>query len=119
MSDRERDMDEGRFEHRLQAAFARAEAELEGDAGFANRVMARLEGSGGAAFNRKRLFILGGAGSVGTAAAGSQLEGLIRQIPMPDGPYAELFLSVGPETIAAAALALPLMLVAWLARNMA
>jgi len=94
------------FDARLKAAFAAAQEPLEQEAEarqFADKVTAHL-----AKPNRKRAIILGGAGSTGSAIAGTQLEGAFGQV---QGVSAEggwnMLLSFGsPEVMAAAALAL-------------
>jgi hypothetical protein len=92
------------FDQRLKAAFADAaaplERETESDA-FARRVMERLANP-----DRKRVLILGGAGSTGSAIAGTQLENLFGNVQLPsDGLMATAGFLMSPEVMAAGAMA--------------
>ena len=93
------------FEHRLKAAFADAQAPLEAPAeadAFTEKALKRL-----ASPNRKRVLILGGAGSTGSAVAGTQLEGVFANMQVPaEGLVANMAFLVSPEAMAAGALAL-------------
>ncbi len=92
------------FDQRLKAAFADAQAPLEAPAeadAFTQKAVQRLANP-----NRKRVLILGGAGSTGSAVAGTQLEGVFANIPAPaDGLMSNLAFLMSPEAMAAAALA--------------
>jgi len=99
------------FDERLKAAFAQAakplETEVQADA-FANRVVERLSNP-----NRKRVLILGGAGSTGSAIAGTQLEGVFSGVEIPtDGLLSNVSFLMSPEIMAAAALAIAVGMVA-------
>jgi hypothetical protein len=99
------------FDARLKAAFAAAQEPLdheEESRRFAEKVSARL-----AKPNRKRAIILGGAGSTGSAIAGTQLEGALGQVQgasatasAAEGSWNMLLTFGSPEVMAAAALAL-------------
>ena len=99
------------FDERLKAAFAKAAEPLEREEAsdaFTHGVMQRLSHP-----NRKRVLLLGGAGSTGSAIAGSQLEGVMGNLQMPtDGAWATVGLLMTPEALAAAAMAVTLGLVA-------
>jgi putative NADH-flavin reductase len=93
------------FDERLKAAFARAaeslETEKQADA-FAHRVVTRLSNPG-----RKRFIMLGGAGSTGSAVAGTQLEGVLSNVQVPtEGLMANAAFLMSPEVMAAAAIAI-------------
>lgn len=96
---------EDAFDQRLKAAFAQAQAPLEQPTeaeAFAHKVVQRLSSP-----NRKRVLILGGAGSTGSAVAGTQLEGIFSSMPVPaDGIMANMAFLMSPEAMAAGALAL-------------
>ena len=99
------------FDERLKAAFAQAaepvETEAEADA-FAHKVMHKLANP-----DRKRVLILGGAGSTGSAIAGTQLEGLFGNMQVPtEGLLANASFLMGPETMAAGAMAVAVAVVA-------
>lgn len=99
------------FDQRLMAAFAEASEPLndkaEADA-FAAKVVAQLSHP-----DRKRALMLGGAGSIGSAIAGTQLEGVFDQVQIPvDGLLANFAFLMSPETMAALAMAVALGMVA-------
>jgi hypothetical protein len=99
------------FDQRLMAAFAEASEPLndkaEADA-FAAKVVAQLSHP-----DRKRALMLGGAGSIGSAIAGTQLEGVFDQVQIPvDGLMANFGFLMSPETMAALAMAVALGMVA-------
>ncbi len=99
------------FDQRLKVAFAEAAEPLndkaEADA-FAAQIVAQLSHP-----DRKRALMLGGAGSIGSAIAGSQLEGVFDQVHIPtDGLLANVAFLMSPETMAALALAVALGMVA-------
>ena len=100
------------FDQRLKAAFADADApmqrESEADA-FMQKVVNRLSSP-----DRKRVLILGGAGSTGSAIAGTQLEGLFNQVTAPatDGLLANVAFLMSPEVMAAGAMAIAVGVVA-------
>jgi NAD(P)H-dependent FMN reductase len=99
------------FDARLKAAFADAAAPLERESesdAFAKSVVERLSRP-----DRKRVLILGGAGSTGSAIAGSQLETVFGNLHMPaDGLMANAAFLISPEVMAAAAMAVAVGLVA-------
>ena len=99
------------FDQRLKAAFADAAAPMERESEadrFTKRVMDRLSNP-----DRKRVLILGGAGSTGSAIAGTQLEGLFGNLQLPaDGLMANAAFLMSPEVMAAAAMALAVGMVA-------
>lgn len=92
------------FDARLKAMFAEAEPQAE-DA-FVERVLAKLSGP-----NRKRLYLVGGAGAGGSTIASVQLENLFQDIAVPAdapswlGDAAGLLAYAQPETLAAVTLA--------------
>ena len=93
------------FDARLKAAFAAAAKPLEeqntADA-FAQSVIAKLNNP-----DRKRVLILGGAGSTGSAIAGTQLESVLDNVQIPaEGILANASFLMSPETMAAGAMAL-------------
>lgn len=97
-------MDEA-FDARLRAAFAHAAEPLERDTeaeAFAHKMAQRL-----ARPDRKRTLMLGGAGSTGSAIAGSQLETVFSgfQAPAADGIWAAVGFLATPEAMAAFAMA--------------
>ena len=99
------------FDARLKAAFAQAaeplNTETEADA-FSHRVVKQLSNP-----DRKRILLLGGAGSTGSAIAGTQLEGLLGQVQLPtEGFMSNLGFLMSPEVMAAAAMALAVAMVA-------
>ncbi|WP_291844688.1 hypothetical protein [Maricaulis sp.] len=99
------------FDARLKAAFAQAaeplETETEADI-FSHRVVRQLSNP-----DRKRILLLGGAGSTGSAIAGTQLEGLLGQVHLPtDGLLANVGFLMSPEVMAAAAMAIAVGIVA-------
>ncbi len=86
------------FDAQLRAAFQSEEAAIPDD-GFSERVIARL-GHG----NRNRYLMLGGAGSIGAAFAGVQVERVFDALPTAAGMLGEIQTVVGSETLAAAAM---------------
>jgi len=99
------------FDARLKAAFAQAaeplETETEADR-FSQRVIKQLGNP-----DRKRILLLGGAGSTGSAIAGTQLEGLLGQVQIPaEGLLSNVGFLMGPEVLAAGAMALAVGMVA-------
>jgi len=99
------------FDERLKAAFAQASEPLESDAqadAFSRKVVERLSNP-----NRKRALILGGAGSTGSAVAGTQLEGVFSGVEIPtEGLLSNVSFLMSPEIMAAAALAIAVGMVA-------
>lgn len=99
------------FDARLKAAFADASAPLERESesdSFAKSVVERLSRP-----DRKRVLILGGAGSTGSAIAGTQLETVFSNLNMPaDGLLANAAFLMSPEVLAAVAMAVTVGLVA-------
>ena len=93
---------EDAFDQRLKAAFAQAAEPLERDAeadAFVEKVKHKLENP-----DRKRVLMLGGAGSTGSAIAGSQLESVFSNVSLPsEGAVASLAFLATPEALAAAA----------------
>lgn len=99
------------FDERLKAAFAQAaepvETETEAEA-FAKKVAQKLANP-----DRKRVIILGGAGSTGSAVAGSQLESLFGGVQVPsEGLLANAAFLMSPEAMAAGAMAVAVAMVA-------
>lgn len=99
------------FDERLKAAFAQAaepvQTESEAEA-FAKKVAHRLANP-----DRKRVLILGGAGSTGSAVAGSQLENLFGNVQVPtEGLMANAAFLMSPEAMAAGAMAIAVATVA-------
>lgn len=99
------------FDARLKAAFAQAaeplETETEAEV-FSHRVVKQLSNP-----DRKRILLLGGAGSTGSAVAGTQLESVLGQIQVPaEGLLANVGFLMGPEVLAAAAMAVAVGMVA-------
>jgi putative NADH-flavin reductase len=99
------------FDARLKAAFADAAAPLEREQEseeFARSVVERL-----ARPDRKRVLLLGGAGSTGSAIAGTQLESIFDGMQLHgDGLMAGIAFLASPEVMAAGAMALAVALVA-------
>lgn len=99
------------FDQRLKAAFAEAEEPLNDKAeaeAFAAKLVAQLSHP-----DRKRALMLGGAGSIGSAIAGTQLEGVFDNIEMPaNGLLTNFAFLMAPETMAALAMAVALGMVA-------
>jgi len=99
------------FDERLKAAFAQASAPLESETqadAFTKRVVERLSNP-----NRKRALVLGGAGSTGSAIAGTQLEGVFSGLEIPtEGLMSNVSFLMSPEIMAAAALAIAVATVA-------
>ena len=95
---------EDAFDARLKAAFASAAKPLEENTSanaFAKSVVGRLNNP-----DRKRVLILGGAGSTGSAVAGTQLESVFGNMQLPaEGLLANASFLMSPETMAAAAMA--------------
>lgn len=92
------------FDDRLRAAFAAAEPQDTVDAGeFVKKVEARLGRP-----KRNRALILGGAGSTGSAVAGTQLEGFFSnpELLPTEGMMGQVFAYTSPEMLAASVLAL-------------
>lgn len=99
------------FDERLKAAFAQAaepvETESEAEA-FAKKVADKLANP-----DRKRVLILGGAGSTGSAIAGSQLESVFGNVQVPtEGLLANAAFLMSPEAMAAGAMAITVATVA-------
>lgn len=92
------------FDARLRDAFANAAKPVEEPAqadAFTQKVIDQLANP-----DRKRVLLLGGAGSTGSAIAGSQLEGLFSSFALPsEGLVGQMALIATPEALAAAALA--------------
>lgn len=94
------------FDDRLRAAFAAAEPGRDDAidaAEFVKRVQSRIKRP-----DRRRALVLGGAGSTGSAVAGTQLEGLLSNpelIPA-DGMLGQVFSYTSPEMLAAGILAI-------------
>jgi len=92
------------FDARLTAAFATAQPTDDAEK-FALAVIARLGRP-----NRRRLMVLGGAGTTGSALASTQLEGFFGGLNITDtagslGQAAIVFNYISPETLAAMVLA--------------
>jgi hypothetical protein len=92
------------FDARLKAAFASATETLDNEAeenAFAKRVVDKLANP-----DRKRTLMLGGAGTTGSAVAGTQLESVFSNMQMPtEGLMSNLTLLLSPEAMATVALA--------------
>jgi len=94
------------FDDRLRAAFAAAEPGRD-DAidteEFVKRVQGRITRP-----DRRRALILGGAGSTGSAVAGTQLEGFFSNPDLlpADGMIGQVFTYASPEMLAAGVLAI-------------
>ena len=99
------------FDARLKAAFAQAAEPLEAvreGIGLTLRVVKQLSNP-----DRKRILLLGGAGSTGSAIAGTQLEGLLGQVQVPtEGLMANIGFLMSPEVMAAGAMAVAVGIVA-------
>jgi hypothetical protein len=91
------------FDDRLRAAFAAAEPDQTDAEDFVRRVQSRIKRP-----DRRRALILGGAGSTGSAVAGTQLEGLFSNPDLlpTDGMMGQVFTYASPETLAAGVLAI-------------
>lgn len=93
------------FDARLNAAFAQAAEPLETEAEadrFAQKVIERLGRPA-----RKRALMLGGAGSIGSAIAGTQLEGAFASMSdQAEGAMGSFAFFVNPEVLATAAIAI-------------
>ncbi|MEN0651812.1 MULTISPECIES: hypothetical protein [Hyphobacterium] len=97
---------EDAFDARLKAAFADAQDDYETDResadAFVKRVQNRI-----ARPDRRRILILGAAGSTGSAIAGTQLETFFSGVNVPaDGVMASIAAFASPETMAAGVLAI-------------
>jgi hypothetical protein len=99
------------FDEKLKAAFASAQAPLDEHAqadAFSAKVIKKLGNP-----NRKKALILGGAGSTGSAIAGTQMEGLMGTIRIPtEGAHWMLATFASPEVLAAAVIAVTVSAVA-------
>ncbi|MEE2524751.1 hypothetical protein V0U79_00100 [Hyphobacterium sp. HN65] len=91
------------FEDRLRAAFAAAQPADDDAEDFVKKVQGRL-----ARPDRRRALVLGGAGSTGSAVAGTQLEGFFSNPDLlpTDGIMGQVFTYTSPEMLAAGVLAL-------------
>lgn len=91
------------FDDRLRAAFAAAEPDHSDSEDFVRRVQSRIKRP-----DRRRALILGGAGSTGSAVAGTQLEGFFTNPDLlpTDGVMGQVFAVTSPETLAAGVLAI-------------
>jgi putative NADH-flavin reductase len=92
---------DGSFDDKLKAAFAKADAQTINSTEFVDGVVEKLD-----RFNRQRLIILGGAASIGSLIAASQLQRLANEFQFEAGLIAELFAVFPPEVIVSMALAL-------------
>lgn len=91
------------FEDRLRSAFAAAEPDHSDAEDFVRKVQGRIKRP-----DRRRALVLGGAGSTGSAVAGTQLEGFFSNpdlLPV-DGIAGQVFAYTSPEMLAAGILAL-------------
>ncbi len=92
------------FDDRLRAAFAAAEPDDPIDTDdFVHKVQGRIKRP-----DRRRALILGGAGSTGSAIAGTQLEGFFSSPDLlpTDGIMGQVFTYTSPEMLAAGVLAI-------------
>lgn len=92
------------FDDRLRAAFAAAEPKDTLDAeDFVKKVQNRLTRP-----NRRRALVLGGAGSAGSAVAGTQLEGFFSnpELLPSEGVMGQVLTYTSPEMLAASVLAI-------------
>lgn len=94
------------FEDRLRSAFAAAEPGRDDPidaAEFVKRVQSRIKRP-----DRRRALVLGGAGSTGSAVAGTQLEGFFSNPDLlpSDGVIGQVFTYASPEMLAAGILAI-------------
>jgi len=91
------------FEDRLRSAFAAVEPDHDDVEDFVKKVQSRI-----ARPDRRRALVLGGAGSTGSAVAGTQLEGFFSNpdlLPV-DGIAGQVFTYTSPEMLAAGVLAI-------------
>lgn len=90
------------FDERLRAAFAAAQPDEDEADAFVKKVRARMSHP-----MRRRAIILGGAGSTGSAVAGTQLESLFNTFQLPtEGWIASVTAFASPEVMATTVLAL-------------
>ncbi|PHS23441.1 MAG: hypothetical protein COA85_09760 [Robiginitomaculum sp.] len=89
------------FDARLSGAFAKADAQIEPDERFTQRVESRL----GKAIN-PRTIVLGGAGAGGSAIAASQLERLADGLHFQNAALAQIFDTIGGQSLIAIVFAL-------------
>ena len=90
------------FEDRLRSAFAAIEPDPIDAEDFVKKVQGRIKRP-----DRRRALVLGGAGSTGSAVAGTQLEGFFSNpdlLPV-DGIAGQVFTYASPEMLAAGVLA--------------
>lgn len=97
---------EDAFDARLKAAFADAQDDYEQDAESADAFVKRVQNKI-VRPDRRRILILGAAGSTGSAIAGTQLESFFSGVDIPaDGILASVAGFATPETMAAGVLAI-------------
>lgn len=97
---------EDAFDARLKAAFANAREDYEDDTESAEAFVKRVQGKV-ARPDRRRILILGAAGSTGSAVAGTQLETFFQGMSVPnEGLMASLAGFASPEVMAAGVLAI-------------
>lgn len=97
---------EDAFDARLKAAFADAQHDYETDTESAEAFVKRVQGKI-VRPDRRRILILGAAGSTGSAIAGTQLESFFANVSVPtEGIMASIAGFASPETLAAGVLAL-------------
>ena len=104
-------MSDADFDAVVRKAFSRAETEFRSD-GFVASVETRL--SENALADRRRVALLGGAGAAGALISVAQLEGLIAWLDAGRSFFPSHIAAAGPETVAAALVAAPLVMIAWL-----
>ncbi len=86
------------FDARLRAAFAKADAQITPEPAFTRHVLDRL----GKTLN-PRLLVLGSAGATGSALASTQLERLVDGFQFHNVILAQIFDTIGTQSIVAAA----------------
>lgn len=97
---------EDAFDVRLKAAFADAQEDCETDTESAEAFVKRVQGKI-VRPDRRRMLLLGAAGSTGSAIAGTQLETFFSSVSIPEGSTMAVVAGLAsPEVMAAGALAL-------------
>ncbi|HAQ34680.1 MAG: hypothetical protein CMF74_02215 [Maricaulis sp.] len=94
------------FDARLKAAFASAQDDYESDTDSAEAFVKRVQNRV-ARPDRRRILILGAAGSTGSAIAGTQLESFFSNVTIPsEGIMASIAGLASPEVMAAGVIAI-------------